>query len=102
MDLWYALKAWVAKAALASRSSARKPVRVAISPQSAFVAAADRPASAAQLTGLNLAIQRIQLGRRLCCISAEERKVSGSVTMVTIPISVSRCLVRTATPFESE
>src|SRR5207247_793047 len=48
-------------------------VWVAISPQSAFAPAADRPPSAAQLMGLNLAIQRIQPGSRLCCMSAEER-----------------------------
>ena len=40
-------------------------MRVVISPQSACAAAAERPASAAQLTGLNLEIQRIQLGSRL-------------------------------------
>ena len=77
-------------------------MRVAISPQSVSGPAAERPASAAQLTGLNFATQRIQPGSRLCCISAVERKVSGSVAIVTIPISVSRWRVSTAMPLESE
>ncbi len=61
-----------------------------ITPQSPCCIAAERPATTAQLTGLNLEIVRIQAGTRLCCISALDRNVSGSSTRLTAPISVSR------------
>ena len=64
--------------------------------------AAERPASTAQLTGLNLATVPIQSGARLCCISAEDRNVSGSSTSVTAPISDSRWRVSTPSPFEND
>lgn len=55
-------------------------MRVATRLQSIFCIAAERPACTAQLTGLNLATVLIYPGVRLCCISAAERKVSGSWT----------------------
>jgi DNA-binding NarL/FixJ family response regulator len=71
-------------------------------PQSICSIAAERPATTAQLTGLNLATVPIQSGARLACISAEDRNVSGSSTSVTAPISDSRWRVSTPSPFESE
>ena len=57
----------------------------------------DRPVDRVELRDV-----RIQRGRRLCCISALERNVSGSSTKLTAPISVSRWRASTATPFESD
>ena len=64
--------------------------------------AAERPASTAQLTGLSFETVRIQPGTRLCCMSAEDRKVSGSRTRLTAPISVSRWRASIPMPFDSE
>jgi hypothetical protein len=80
-------KARVANAAQSTTRATSRPTRLATRPQSSFCIAAERPASTAQLTGLSLETLRIQAGTRLCCMSAEDRKVSGRRTRLTAPIT---------------
>jgi hypothetical protein len=97
VERWYLLNARVANVALMTRRSTSGPMRDPIRLQSASCVDAERPASPAQSTGSNLADQRIHSGSRLACMRAVERKVSGSVTRLTIPIRLSRSRIRTAT-----
>jgi hypothetical protein len=70
----------VASVALASSNAVSRPIRVSTSDQSVFRVVAERPASTAQFTGLNLATDRTQPGIKVGGMKVVERKVTGSAT----------------------